>query len=151
MNLCTLTKAASLALMMSFGLAQVAAAATPAYRIDMTVLRDGSLVGKPAIVAEAHAQAELREQDPLKPDEGFRILVTASPLGDSPNGKESVQLRVVFHGRFHNQWIERGDHTVTALVGKNVSLAFPPTRQETGASKYDLVLTTSKVTTPPAQ
>jgi hypothetical protein len=148
MNLRTLTQAASLALMILLGPVTAAHAADPDYRIDVTVSRDGSLIGKPAIVAKPGAQAELREEDPLKPDQGFRILVTATPIGDSPNGKESVQLHVVFHGRFHNQWVARGDHTVTALVGRNVSLAFPPSEREPGASRYDLVLTTSQVTAP---
>ena len=47
---------ATLALLCVFSLGHVAFAATPSYRIDMTVLKDGSLVGKPAVVAEAGAR-----------------------------------------------------------------------------------------------
>ena len=51
----------------------------------------------------------------------------------------------MFFGRSQGKWIERGNHSVTALVGKNVSFSFPPSERETAGKKYDLVLTTSQV------
>jgi hypothetical protein len=114
------------------------------YRIDMTISRNGSLVGKPAIVVEPGAEAELREENPKKPDDGFRILVTASPLSDAPNGKESIKLQLQFFGRLQGKWIERGNHSVTSLVGKNVSFAFPSKPPEEKGKNYELVVTTSR-------
>lgn len=116
-----------------------------AYRIDMTISRNGSLIGKPAIVAEAGAQAELTDQKPGKPDDGFRILVKVSPLSDAPGGKESIKLDLTFFGRFNGKWIQRDQHSITALVGKNVSFAFPSKPPESLGKDYDLVITTSHV------
>jgi hypothetical protein len=114
------------------------------YRLDMTISRNGSLVGKPAIVVGPGAQAELRDENPKKPDDGFRILVTASPLADAPNGKESIRLQLQFFGRLQGKWIERGNNSITALVGKNVSFAFPSKPPEATGKDYELVITTSR-------
>jgi hypothetical protein len=122
---------------------QAADPSASAYRIDMTISHNGSLVGKPAVVAEPGAQAELRDENPMKPNDGFRILVTVSPLSDAPNGKESIKLQLQFFGRHQGKWIERGNHSITALVGKNVSFAFPSKPPEETGKSYELVLTTS--------
>ena len=147
MTLRTLLNAASLVLLSVLCLGQAAVAATP-YRIDITVIEDGALIGKPAVLAESGAQAELRVEDPQKPNDGFRILVTATSQEDTANGKESVQLHVVFYGRLKGQWVERGDHSVMAVVGRNVSFSFPPGEHESAGKKYDLILTTSQVKAP---
>lgn len=122
-----------------------AAQSSTAYRIDMTISRNGSLISKPAIVAEAGAEAELTDQKPGKPDDGFRILVKVSPLADAPDGKESIKLDLSFFGRFNGKWIERDHHSITALVGKNVSFAFPSKPPESVGKDYDLIITTSHV------
>jgi hypothetical protein len=123
---------------------QAAEAPVSGYRVDMTISRNGSLVSKPAIVVEPGAQAELRDENPMKPDDGFRMLVTVSPLSDAPNGKESIKLQLQFFGRLQGKWIERGNHSITALVGKNVSFAFPSKPPEAKGKNYDLVITTSR-------
>lgn len=122
-----------------------AAQSSSAYRIDMIISRNGSLIGKPAIVAEAGAEAELTDQKPDKPDDGFRILVKVSPLADAPNGKESIKLDLTFFGRYNGKWNERDHHSITALVGKRVSFAFPSKAPESVGKDYDLVVTTSHV------
>jgi hypothetical protein len=122
-----------------------AAQSSPEYRIDVTISRNGSLIGKPAIVAKAGAEAELTDQSPGKPDDGFRILVKVSPLSDAPNGKESVKLDLTFFGRFNGKWNERDHHSVTALVGKYVSFAFPSKPPESLGKDYELVISTSHV------
>jgi hypothetical protein len=124
----------------------LAAGSAGAYRIDMTISLNGSLVGKPAVVAEPGAEAEVRSEKAGKPDDGFRILVKASPLSDAPDGKESIKLELAFFGRFDGKWVERARHSVTALVGKNVSFAFPSESPEPKGKDYDVVLTTSQVT-----
>lgn len=137
--------AASLALLLFSTASWAADGPASAYRIDMTISRNGSLVGKPAVVAAPGAQAELREEKPGKPDEGFRILVTASPLDISSDGKESIKLDLAFFGRHNGAWVERDHHSITALVGKNVSFAFPSKAPEAKGQDYDMILTTSRV------
>lgn len=143
MNITTLPRAAMLFLLL-VSISTAAAAQSPsAYRIDMTISRNGSLVGKPAIVAEPGAQAEVTDQKAGKPDDGFRILVKVSPLAEAPGGKESIRLDLTFFGRLNGKWNQRASHSITALVGKNVSFAFPSKAPEAAGKNYELVLTTS--------
>lgn len=122
------------------------AAENPAnsYRVDMIITHNGSLVGKPAVEVQPGAETEFRDENPQKPNEGFRILMTLSTLGEAPNGNESIMLKLTFFGRHLGKWVERDSHSITALVGKNVSLAFPSKAPEAPGNDYDLVLTTSK-------
>lgn len=137
--------AAALLLLFAFACGQAAAAPAAAYRIDMTISRNGSLIGKPAIVAEAGAQAEVKDEKAGRPDDGFRILVKVSPLSDAPDGKESIKLELTFFGRLNGKWVERANNSITALVGKTVSFAFPSKAPEAKGKDYDVILTTSHV------
>lgn len=137
MNIPRILSSISLLLLLVSG---ISLAAPAAYRIDMAISRDGSLIGKPAIVAEAGAEAEIRDENPLKPDEGFRILVTVSPLDAEQGGKESVKLKLTFFGRLKGDWVQRAERSVTTLSGQFVSLSFPAKPPETDGKTYDLVV-----------
>lgn len=137
--------AAALLLLFASAFCQAAAGPAAAYRIDMTISRNGSLIGKPAIVAEAGAQAEVKDEKAGRPDDGFRLLVKVSPLSDAPDGKESIKLELTFFGRLDGKWVERANNSITALVGKTVSFAFPSKAPEAKGKDYDVILTTSHV------
>ena len=129
----------TLMLLLACGLAQ-AAPATSTYRIDMTVSLNGSLVGRPAIIAEPGAEAEIRVEDPAKPDYGFRILVSASPLEAAQADKPSAKLELSFFGRAQGKWVLRGEHSVVTLMGLPVSFGFPSKPPEAKGKTYDLVV-----------
>lgn len=133
-----------LSLLFIAGVGRAAPGNADAYRIDMTLSLNGSLIGKPALVAEAGAEAEVRDENPMKLDKGFRILVTASPLDANQDGKESIKLQLEFFGRHQGKWVQRGNHSVTTLSGQSVSFAFPSTPPEAKGKTYDLILTVSK-------
>ncbi len=135
-----------IAFLLLFCVANVHAApiAADEYRIDMTVLYNGSLIGKPAIVAKAGAEAEIKDENPMKPDKGFRILVTAIPLDAPADGTESVKLQLTFFGRLKGKWIQRGEHSVTMVTGRSVSFAFPSKSPEAAGKNYDVVLSVNQ-------
>ncbi|MGB0134908.1 hypothetical protein [Dokdonella sp.] len=123
----------------TFGL-QAAANAQSSYRLELTIARDGSLVARPVLEVEAGAEAEVRNDDPLKPDAGFKILVTATPLEFSSTGQESVKLKIDFSAQQGSKWVSRGQHVVTAVLGKPLSFGFPPTKDEPKGSKFELTV-----------
>lgn len=131
---------AMLALLISALGFQATASAQSSYRIELTIARDGSLVARPVIEVEAGAQAEVRNEDPLKPDSGFKILVTATPLEFSDTGKESIKLDVAFSAQHDGKWVERGKHSVTATLGRPLSFGFPPTKAEPEGKKFELTI-----------
>ena len=133
-----------LCLFFVYGTSQAASSTAGTYRIDMTLSLNGSLIGKPALVAKAGSQAEIRDENPMKLNDGFRILVTASPLDTTQGDKESIKLEVEFFGRHQGKWIQRAKHSVTTISGQSVSFAFPSTPPEEKAKTYDLVLTVSQ-------
>lgn len=133
-------RSVSLLLMVASGTTFAAPVASNAYQVDMTISRNGSLVGKPAIVAEAGAEAEIRSENPLKPNDGFRILATVSPLDIEQGGKESVKLKLTFFGQAMGKWIQRADHSVTTNTGRAVSFSFLSKPPETAGKTYDLVI-----------
>ncbi len=133
-----------LSLLCFAGIGHAAPGSADAYLVDMTLSLNGSLIGKPALVAEAGAEAEVRDENPMKLDHGFRILLTASPLDATQNGKESIKLQLEFFGRHQGKWIQRGKHSVTAVSGQSVSFAFPSVPPEAKGKTYDLILTVSK-------
>lgn len=138
----------ALLLLLSCGFAQAAPMAADEYRIDVTISRDGSLIGKPAIVAKAGAEAEVRDENPLKPNEGFRILVAVTPLDKATDGAESVKLDLTFFGRFRGKWIERAKNSVTTVTGRSTSFAFPAKAPEVDGKNYDLVVSINRDTLP---
>ena len=138
---------AALALLIATLGLEAAESTKPSYRIDLTIARDGSLVARPAIVVEPGAQAEVRNEDPLKPDSGFRILVTASPLDVSATGKESIKLDVAFFGQKDGKWIARGEHSVTAILSRMLSFGFPPGKDEPNGKKFELTIMPNNATT----
>ncbi|MEZ5462638.1 hypothetical protein [Dokdonella sp.] len=117
-----------------------AASAQANYRLELTIARDGSLAAAPVIEVKAGAQAEVRNEDPAKPDAGFRILITATPLEFSSTGKESIKLDVDFAARHDGKWVTRGQHSVTAVLGKPLSFGFPPAKEEPNGKKYELTI-----------
>lgn len=132
---------ALVALLMGTAWVQAAESSNSDYRIDLTIARDGSLVARPVVEVKAGTQAEVRNEDPLKPDSGFRILVTMSPLDfASPSGKESVKLDVEFFGQHDGKWVTRGKHSVTAVLGRLLSFGFPPSKDETNGKKFELTI-----------
>lgn len=139
---------AAVLLLLACGFAQAAPIAPGEYRIDMTISRDGSLIGKPAIVAKAGSEAEIRDENPLKPNEGFRILVTVTPIDKLPNGNESVKLDLTFFGRYQGKWIERDKHSIATVSGRSSSFAFPPKASEIKGKNYVLVVSINQDTLP---
>ena len=130
----------ALALLVATTGLQAAENTKPNYRIDLTIARDGSLVARPEMVVEAGTQAEVRNEDPLKPDAGFKILVTASPLDSTGSGKEQIKLDVAFFGQQDGKWIERDKHSVTAMLGRMLSFGFPPSKAEPNGKKFELTI-----------
>lgn len=122
---------------------QATAVAQSNYRVELTIARDGSLVASPVIEVEPGAQAEVRNEDPLKPDSGFKVLVTASPLEFSSTGKESIKLDIDFSAQHGGKWVTRGQHSVTAVLGRPLSFGFPPGKDEPNGSKFELTITPS--------
>lgn len=126
------------------GLAQAAETTATSYRIDLIVSRDGALIGKPAMVAEAGAEAEVSVDSPKNPEDAFRILLAASPVEGSVGGKESVKIDLSFFYKSEGKWVQRAEHSVTTVLGEPLSLAFPPKPQETAGKRYDLVVLTNR-------
>lgn len=131
--------AALMLLFASLGL-QAPAYAQSDYRLELTIAREGSLVARPVIDVQAGAQAEVRNEDPAKPDSGFKILITASPLEFSPSGKESIKLVIDFSAQADGKWVTRGQHAVTAVLDKALSFGFPPAKNEPNGKKYELTI-----------
>lgn len=131
---------AALVLLVATAGLQAAGSTTPNYRIELTIARDSSLVARPVIVVEGGTQAEVRNEDPLKPNDGFRILLTASPLDFSDTGKESIKLDVAFAGQRDGKWVPRDQHSVTAQLGRRLSLGFPPGPTEPNGKKFELTI-----------
>jgi hypothetical protein len=131
---------AALALLFTTIGLQTVANAQSDYRIELTIARDGSLIARPVIEAEAGAQAEVRNEDPANPESGFKVLITASPLDFSPNGKESIKLDLDFAARHDGKWVTRGQHSVTATLGRPLSFGFPPAKEEPNGKKYELTI-----------
>lgn len=140
MKLDNLKWLAALVLVVAMSCLQAAESAKPDYRIDLTIARDGSLVARPAIVVESGAEAEVRNEDPLKLDAGFKILITATPLEFSDTGKESIKLDVAFFGQHDGKWVAREKHSVTAFLGRMLSIAFPPSQAEPNGKKFELTI-----------
>lgn len=131
---------ALLALLMGTACVQAAENASSSYRVELTIARDGSLVAMPVLEVKAGTQAEVRNEDPLKPDSGFRILLTMSPLDFSAAGKESVKLDVEFFGQHDGKWVTREKHSVTAVLGRLLSFGFPPSKAEPNGKKFELTI-----------
>ena len=148
MSIRKLLNPVALLLLLSCGFAQAAPIAADEYRVDMIISRDGSLIGKPAVVAKAGAEAEIRDENPLKPNEGFRILVAVTPLAKAADGAESVKLDLTFFGRFQGKWIQRAKNTVTTVTGRSSSFAFPSKAPEVDGKKFDLVVSINRDTLP---
>ena len=138
-------KSAILALLVASAWCNASEAASASYRIDISITRDGALIGKPAIVAEAGAQAEVSSKDPKNPDEGFRVLVTASPSKNALLGGEGVKLDVEFFGRLQDDWVLRGKKSAMSAPGATISFSFAPNLLEVTREDYTLTLTTSPV------
>ena len=131
---------AALALLIATTGLQAADSAKPNYRIEITIARDGSLVARPTIEVEAGAQAEVRNEDPLKPDAGFKVLITASPLDFTGSDKESIKLDLAFFGLLEGKWVARENHSVTASLGRRLSFGFPPSKTEPNGKTFDLTI-----------
>lgn len=139
------------ALMLAFsGLVQAAESAATSYRIELIVSRDGALIGKPALVAEAGAEAELSVDSAKNPADAFRLLLTASPVEGSVGGKESVKVALKFFYKSAGKWVQRTEHSVVTVLGEPLSLAFPPKPAETAGKRYDLIVLTTRDTPKPA-
>lgn len=131
-------------LMLSFsGLAQAAEAAAKLYRIDLVLSRNGELIGKPAMVVEAGAEAEIRDDGDKNPANAFRILVTATPVDGTVGDKESIKIDLGFFDKSGDKWIQRAEHSVTTTLGEPLSLAFPSKTPGATGKNYDLVVLTS--------
>ncbi len=148
MNIRRLLNPLALMLLLSCGFAEASPIAADEYRVDVTISRDGSLIGKPAIVAKAGAEAELRDENPMKPNEGFRVLLTVTPLDKTADGNESVKLDLTFFGRFQGKWIERAKNSVTTVTGRSASFAFPSKAPEVNGKNYDLTVSINRDSTP---
>lgn len=134
------TLTAALLLLSLSGLVQAA----ESYRIDLVVSRDGALIGKPALLAEAGAEAELSVDSAKKPEDAFRFLLKASPVEGSVGGKESVKIDLSFFYKSEGKWVKRAEHSVTTVLGEPLSLAFPPKPPETAGKRYDLIVLTTR-------
>lgn len=145
MSIRSILMAAALTLSFS-GIAQAAESVVPSYRIDLIVSRDGALIGKPALVAEAGAEAELSVDSAKNPADAFRLLLTASPVEGSVGGKESVKIGVKFFYKSEGKWVQRTEHSVVTVLGEPLSLAFPPKPPETAGKRYDLIIMTARET-----
>jgi hypothetical protein len=110
------------------------------FRIQMIIARDGSLVARPEIEVEAGSQAEVRNEDPLKPDSGFKILVTASPLDSTTSSGDSIKLDLAFSGQHNGKWVPRGQHSVSAVLGRRLSFGFPPSQAEPNGKTFELTI-----------
>ncbi len=122
------------------GFVQAAETAATSYRIDLIISRDGALIGKPALVAAAGAEAELSVDNAKNPEDAFRILLTASPVEGSVGGKESVKIDLNFFHKSGSKWVQRAEHSVMTVLGEPLSLAFPPKPPETAGKRYDLIV-----------
>ncbi|MBL0164504.1 MAG: hypothetical protein IPP82_12915 [Xanthomonadales bacterium] len=142
MNIRSFLTAGVLLLSLS-GFAQAAEKSAALYRLDLVISRNGELIGKPAIVVEAGAQAEVSVDDAKKPADAFRILVTASPVDGTVGDKESLKIDLGFFDKADGKWVERAAHSVTTVLGEPLSLAFPSKPGETAEKNYDLVVLTS--------
>lgn len=142
MNMRSILTAGVMLLSLS-GLAQAAETSAALYRLDLVISRDGELIGKPAMVVEAGAQAEVSVDGAGKPDDAFRILVTASPVEGTVGNKESVKIDLSFFDKSEDKWVQRAEHSVTTVLGEPLSLAFPSKPGETAEKNYDLVVLTS--------
>ena len=141
MNIRTILTAAVLMLSLS-GLAPAAETAATLYRLDLVISRDGELIAKPAIVVEAGAEAEVRDEGDKKPENAFRILVAASPVEGTIGDKESVKIDLSFFDKNGDKWVQRAKNSVTTVLGEPLSLSFPAKSGETTGKKYDLVVLT---------
>lgn len=126
------------------GFAQAAETSATSYRIDLVVSRDGALIGKPALVAEAGAEAEVSVDSAKNPADAFRILLAASPVEGTVGGKESVKIDLSFFYKSGGKWVRRAEHSVTTVLGEPLSLAFPPKPEETTGKRYDLIVMTNR-------
>ncbi len=142
MNIRSILITAVLLLSLS-GLVQAAETAAKLYRIDLVLSRNGELIGKPAMVVEAGAEAEIRDDGDKKPENAFRILVAASPVEGTLGNKESVKIDLSFFDKSEGKWVQRAAHSVTTVLGEPLSLAFPSKSAESTEKNYDLVVLTS--------
>lgn len=143
MNIRNILTAVVLALSLC-GLAEAADSAAKLYRIDLVLSRNGELIGKPAMVVEAGAEAEIRDDGDKKPENAFRILVTATPLEGTLGVKEALKIDLGFYDKIGGNWVKRAEHSVTNVLGEPLSLAFPSTSPETAGRNYDLVVLTGR-------
>ena len=139
MNIRSILTASVLILSLS-GLAPAAETSATLYRLDLVISRDGELIAKPAIVVEAGAEAEVRDDGDKKPENAFRILVAASPVDGTVGDKESVKIDLSFFDKSADKWVQRAEHSVTTVLGEPLSLAFPAPSSNKSAKKYDLVI-----------
>lgn len=142
MNIRNLLTVAVLALSVC-GLAQAAETAAKLYRIDLVLSRNGELIGKPAMVVEAGAEAEIRDEGDKKPENAFRILVAATPIEGTLGDKETIKIDLGFFDKIEGKWVKRTEHSVTNVLGEPLSLAFPSKSPETTGRNYDLIVLTS--------
>ena len=98
MNIRNILTAVVLALSMS-AIAHAAETAAKLYRIDLVLSRNGELIGKPAMVVEAGAEAEIRDDGDKKPENAFRILVSATPVEGTLGDKETVKIDLGFYDK----------------------------------------------------
>lgn len=125
-------------------IASVPAHASGTYTVDLSVSRQGTLVGKPTIVVDEARQAELTMTPPHASNErAVRVLVSVMPT----TAANDVKVRLSIFDRLNGAWVLHAQPEVTAALNKDVTLAIDGS-DTTGSSMIQIGM---KVTRPSPQ
>lgn len=126
-------------------------AAQAHYRTDLTVSRDGVVIGEPSFGLVPGRQADITSLDRNDPEHGFRILITArdAAAANASAMAISVRLDMLFLERNDGEWVLAGEPSLEIEPGKNAAVSFSTSPGRRAAHRYEIGVSIERTTERP--
>ena len=118
-------------------LGAVSTTAATAYKVDMTVTRNGDVVAEPSAVIEQNRQADLTIENSDAP---VRLLLTATEGPAVAAGRPTVELKLLFLTRSGEKWLLQAEPSTALYLGQEASLTVDSAIDRTTKDAYEIRL-----------